>query len=195
MACQKKKGGECRGTCPTGDDACGQECRVSSADESYRRFIDWNSDIKEVALVRLQQTIENFGTAIPKVLISRGKDAADGLKNYRVCTTSTASVKGISRSSRTRLCSVTPIAQELVQRIQEEPHTQKNKMQDFQYEITRIACDAGSVQQGGANTSCCGGAAGGISTVSEDPWNRRTQQPPSAIRSELGNMQACRTRG
>ena len=43
-------------------------------------------------------------------------------------------------------------------------------MQDFQEEITRLentqegrrASDAGSVQQGNTNTSCCGGAAGTV---------------------------------
>ena len=38
----------------------------------------------------------------------------------------------------------------------------------------RRASDAGSVQQGSANTSCCGGGAAVMQTVFEDSRNRST---------------------
>ena len=42
----------------------------------------------------------------------------------------------------------------------------------------RRAIDAGRVQQGSTNTSCCGGAAAGISSVS-DEWKKRWRKKRS----------------
>ena len=89
-------------------------------------------------------------------------------------------------------------AQTVVQDAQEEPPNNAQHVVDIQKESRsskkksrvlktqtkdeRRASEAGSVQQGSANSSCCGGASAGMQTVFEDLCNRRTQFPPGTFR-------------
>ena len=159
-----------------------------------------DSDIKEVAMERLQQTNESLEQQEKQFFPVETKMRQMGSK-----------IKGLRDKHRARPGPIEKLRSrdDALQKTSRDMHffceklkkrfkAMHKTMQVFQDEIARLentnegrrAIDAGSVQNNNANTSCCGGAAPRMQTVFEDLWNRKTQVPPDVFRSELGYLQA-----